>query len=173
MMLANNFEEVLIAFNKEKVEYMIAGGYAVIFHGYGRTTGDLDLWVKPTSENQKKLIKVFERLKFPNELIEYIATIKDFTKPFAVKIGREPIQIDIFNAITGVSYSEAEKNAIPFNFSAKFESRFIHLHDLITNKMLTGRLKDAADVDELHKINIHSKDKSIMATIKKLFRRND
>ena len=56
MILANNFEEVLIAFNKQKVEYMIAGGYAVIFHGYGRTTGDLDIWVKPSPENQKKLL---------------------------------------------------------------------------------------------------------------------
>ena len=109
MTLANNFEEILIAFNKHKVEYIIAGGYAVIFHGYGRTTGDLDLWVKPTTENQTKIIKAFEKLEFPDELIDYIKKIKDFSKPFAVKIGREPIQIDIFNAITGVNYSEAEK----------------------------------------------------------------
>lgn len=57
MTLANNFEEILRALNKQKVEYMIAGGYAVIFHGYGRTTGDLDLWVKPSAENQKKSVK--------------------------------------------------------------------------------------------------------------------
>ncbi len=173
MTLANNFEEILIAFNKHKVEYIIAGGYAVIFHGYGRTTGDLDLWIKPTTENQTKIIKAFEKLEFPDELIDYIKKIKDFSKPFAVKIGREPIQIDIFNAITGVNYSEAEKNSIPFKFSTKLESRFIHLHDLITNKMLTGRSKDKADVDELHKINIHSKDKNILSTLKKLFSRND
>ena len=79
----------------------------------------------------------------------------------------------IFNAITGVNYSEAEKNSIPFKFSTKLESRFIHLHDLITNKMLTGRSKDKADVDELHKINIYSKDKNILSTLKKLFSRND
>ncbi len=35
--------------------------------------------------------------------------------------------------------------------------------------MLTGRMKDKADVDELHKINIHSKDKSILTALKKLF----
>jgi len=39
--------------------------------------------------------------------------------------------------------------------------------------MLTGRSKDKADVDELHKINIHSKDKNILSTLKKLFSRND
>ena len=75
----------------------------------------------------------------------------------------------MFNAITGVTYADAEKKSIPFKFSEKLESRFIHLHDLITNKMLTGRTKDKADVEELQNINIHSKDKSIVDTIKKLF----
>ena len=45
MILAGNFEEILLVFNQNKVEFIIAGGYAVIFHGYGRTTGDLDIWV--------------------------------------------------------------------------------------------------------------------------------
>lgn len=173
MILANNFEEILSAFNKQKVEYMIAGGYAVIFHGYGRTTGDLDIWVKPSIENRKKIIKAFQKLEFPFELIDYITGIKDFSQPFAVKIGKEPLQVDVFNAITGVSYADAEKNAVTFRFSEKLECKFIHLHDLITNKMLTGRTKDKADVEELHKINIHSKDKSILSAIKKLFKKND
>ncbi len=38
MKLTDSFEEILLAFNKHKVNYLIAGGYAVIFHGYGRTT---------------------------------------------------------------------------------------------------------------------------------------
>ncbi|MEX2592038.1 MAG: hypothetical protein WD426_04635 [Anditalea sp.] len=168
MTIANNFEEILLAFNEQKVEYMIAGGYAVIFYGYGRTTGDLDIWVKPTFENRAKIMRALEKLGFPSELTNYLGIIKDFSQPFAIKLGEEPSQVDIFNAITGVSYSDAEKNAVRFRFSEKLECKFIHLHYLITNKMLTGRLKDKADVEELHKINIHSKDKSILAAIKKL-----
>ena len=38
MILANNFEEVLKVFNSCEVDYIKAGSYAVIFHGYGRTT---------------------------------------------------------------------------------------------------------------------------------------
>jgi hypothetical protein len=30
-----------------RVEFIIVGGYAVNYHGYNRTTGDLDLWIKP------------------------------------------------------------------------------------------------------------------------------
>lgn len=157
MMIASNFEEILRAFNKHKVEYMIAGGYAVIFYGYGRTTGDLDIWVKPTFENRGRIVKAFEILGFPTELKEYLEGIDDFSKPFAIKIGEEPSQVDVFNAITGVGYLEAEKNAVRFMFSENLECKLIHLDDLITNKMLTGRLKDKADVDMLQKINKYRK----------------
>jgi len=149
--LANNFAEVLKVFNACEVEYIIAGGYAVIFHGYGRTTGDLDIWVKPAEENQKKVLAAFKDLKLSTELSDYINGL-DFTKPFSVKLGDEPLQIDIFNAITGVKYSEAEKNSISYIFSDNLKVEFIHLDDLITNKMLTGRLKDKADVEELQRI---------------------
>jgi hypothetical protein len=27
------------------VKYLLVGGYAVIFHGYSLTTGDMDIWV--------------------------------------------------------------------------------------------------------------------------------
>ena len=81
----------------------------------------------------------------------------------------EPIDIDIFNHITGVSYGEAEKNMIPFKYSTKLKVNYISLKDLIVNKMLTGRMKDKADVDELQKINKNSKDKKLLTFFNKLF----
>ena len=53
---AGNFEEVLFVFSQEKVEFMLAGGYAVNYHGYNRSTSDLDVWVKPTEENKSKMV---------------------------------------------------------------------------------------------------------------------
>ena len=38
-----DFTEFIEALNKADVSYMLVGGYAVIFHGYNRTTGDLDI----------------------------------------------------------------------------------------------------------------------------------
>ena len=43
-LLHEDFIDFIKALNATNVEYMIAGGYAVIFHGYPRTTGDLDVW---------------------------------------------------------------------------------------------------------------------------------
>lgn len=151
MILANNFEEVLKVFNSCEVDYLIAGGYAVIFHGYGRTTGDIDIWVNPNPYNKEKIMQAFHQLNWSNELIYYIRNT-DFSKPFAVKIGDEPLQVDIFNAITGVNYDEAKKRSIIYKFSGELVVRFIHLDDLVTNKMLTGRLRDKADVEELQRI---------------------
>lgn len=38
-----DFLEFLELLEKHKVEFLLVGGYAVILHGYVRSTGDLDL----------------------------------------------------------------------------------------------------------------------------------
>ncbi len=57
--LNEDFVDLLITFNRNKVDYILVGGYAVIYHGYNRTTGDLDLWVNPTSRNYRKMLQAF------------------------------------------------------------------------------------------------------------------
>lgn len=46
-MMANIFNEdyrdFIDALNKQNVEYLLVGGYAVILHGYRRSTGDIDV----------------------------------------------------------------------------------------------------------------------------------
>ena len=39
-----DFKEFLRLLEKNKVEYVIVGGYAVAFHGYPRFTKDLDIF---------------------------------------------------------------------------------------------------------------------------------
>lgn len=38
-----DFRDLLLAFNKAEVEYMLVGGYAIILHDYERVTDDLDI----------------------------------------------------------------------------------------------------------------------------------
>ena len=40
--------------NEENVEYVILGGHAVIAHVFFRTTGDVDILVRPSEENAKR-----------------------------------------------------------------------------------------------------------------------
>ncbi len=50
-----NYEKVFKALNKAKVKYVVAGGVAVVLHGYRRHTDDLDLIVFLQKENLEKL----------------------------------------------------------------------------------------------------------------------
>ncbi|GBE38053.1 hypothetical protein BMS3Bbin08_00652 [bacterium BMS3Bbin08] len=55
-----DFKELLQLFNKHNVEYVIIGSYALAFHGCPRYTGDLDILVKPDSNNAKNIISANE-----------------------------------------------------------------------------------------------------------------
>ena len=60
-----DFKKLLGLFNKLNVEYIVIGAYALAFHGVPRYTGDLDLWVRPTAQNAKRLV---EALKAPSPI---------------------------------------------------------------------------------------------------------
>ena len=52
------FLEVIDALEKEKVEYALSGGFAIITYGLSNRTKNMDLFVKPDEENIAKLKKV-------------------------------------------------------------------------------------------------------------------
>ena len=51
------YEEVLSAFNKAKIHYILAGGVAFNLLGGDRATFDLDILVDMTADNLRKSIK--------------------------------------------------------------------------------------------------------------------
>ena len=60
-----DFQDFIQALNGAKVEYILVGGYAVILHGYSRTTADMDVWVRKTSANYQKLKLAFQLFGAP------------------------------------------------------------------------------------------------------------
>lgn len=75
MIFNSNFKEYVELLVKNKVEYLIVGGYAVGAHGYPRYTGDLDIRVNPTPDNAKKVLACLSEFGFSS----YNLTYKDFT----------------------------------------------------------------------------------------------
>jgi len=59
-----DFQEFLLALNKNEVNYVLVGGYSVIYHGFPRTTGDLDIFVEVSTINYEKLVQAFWKI-FP------------------------------------------------------------------------------------------------------------
>jgi hypothetical protein len=93
------------------VDFILVGGYAVIFHGYSRTTGDLDIWLKPDNFNKEKLKAVLSAQGILHEDIERLTDV-DFSKPIAFHIGEPPFRMDFLTYLSGLKYDEAEQGAV-------------------------------------------------------------
>ena len=148
--LLEEHQEFIFKLLDAGVEFILIGGYAVIFHGYGRTTGDMDLWMKPDNENKKKLIAVLQTENIDEQDLKTVSAF-DFTGINVFHIGDAPFRIDFLTRVPGLKYQDADVHKEFFILENK-KIPVLHLNDLLINKMLSGRPKDIADVDELKKI---------------------
>jgi hypothetical protein len=145
MEIRTDFKELLELFNRHKVEYLIVGGYALAFHGAPRFTRDIDLFVRPTSDNAKRILAALNEFGFGSlDLAE-----SDFTTPGrVVQLGVAPVRIDIITRVTGVPWEKASAGKVP-GFYGDVPVFFIGRDDFIANKRASGRAKDAADIEAL------------------------
>jgi len=147
--LNNDFEEFLQALNLENVEYILVGGYAVIFYGYNRTTGDLDVWVNPTLSNYEKLQAAFLRFGLPTMAI----SPEDFLNSQETDVftfGRPPVSIDILTQVKGLAFDQSFQQSSFQQFDG-VEVRIIDYRDLIIAKKSANRSKDKNDLEHLDK----------------------
>jgi predicted nucleotidyltransferase len=142
--------EMIIALLENGVDFLLVGGYAVIYHGYVRATGDMDVWLRPTNRNKKLLLKVFEKLQFDREGIKKIDEM-DFTSVVIFHIGDEPERIDFLSKVQGLNFDDAYNQRQALNLG-DYQIPILHLNDLIANKLLANRLKDRADIEQLMRI---------------------
>jgi hypothetical protein len=147
------FKKLILILNKHKVNYMLIGGYAVIYYGYDRTTNDLDIWLEPTDANRDKLIKALEEYNIHSDDLKLLSKI-DFTKIQYFFIGEKPKKIDFLTKINNVTFDEAIKSVNHFPLENE-QVPIIQYHHLILSKISNDRLKDKADVEELQRINKH------------------
>lgn len=151
MNIFNEFHQrFLFELLKHDVDFIVVGGLSVVFHGYIRTTGDMDLWIRPSNENKIKLLPVIKQFGLSEESIELLQT-KNFTKTLAFHFNNPPDKIEFLTHISGLKYNDAIKKCDYLSIE-NCEIPFLGYEDLVTNKISAGRLKDQADVEELKKI---------------------
>jgi hypothetical protein len=152
MNILNEFHQrFLIELLKNDVDFIIVGGLSVVFHGYIRTTGDMDLWVRPDNDNKHKLIKVIAKFGLSEDSIDLLRT-KDFTKTMAFHFNNPPEKIEFLTYISGLKFDIVFPNCEYLTIE-QYNIPFLRYEDLIINKISSGRLKDQADVEELSKIH--------------------
>jgi predicted nucleotidyltransferase len=145
MILPRDFQEFLQLLNARSVKYVVIGGYAVMFHGHVRHTGDLDVFIAISQETAEQMAKVFREFGFN---LPEVTPQLFLNKGRIVRIGHEPMRLEVLNEIDGVSFDECYFNRIETELGGQ-KINFIALPQLLKNKRSTGRLKDMADVEAL------------------------
>ncbi len=141
-MLSRDFRDILSAFSDAGVEYLLVGAYALAVHGLVRGTGDIDVWVRPTSGNAARVYRAVLAFGAPAEQF----SAEDFTKPDSVvQLGVPPLRIDIMTGISGVEFSaawEARTTTVLDGITVPVLSRA----HVVANKRAAGRPKDRLDL---------------------------
>ncbi len=144
-MLNLDYKEMLSTLLEEKVEFILVGAYAMAIHGFPRATGDIDIFVRPNSENAKKLFKALARFGAPLQGVREA----DFEKEGTIfQIGVPPRRIDVITMIDAVSFESAWQDKIIVKI-ANLKIPVLSKAKMIVNKSATGRKKDALDVETL------------------------
>jgi len=127
--------------NDRGVKYLVVGGFAVINSGYPRTTGDVDLLMETSAENEALMYEALEVLPDkavrelkPGEVSEYVV----------VRVCDE-IVVDLMASASGIDYAEAIQDivvrvidGVPIPFASP--------RMLWRMKVNTHREKDKADL---------------------------
>lgn len=147
-------DEALLDFwrklNECHVQFIMVGGLATRFHGYNRTTDDLDMWIEDSPENRRNLRKAFAALNYGDfSSIETMQFVPGWTSFHAAGI-----VLDIMTTMKGLeetSFNDCYQMAEVANIE-DVQVRFLHINHLIQNKKAVNRSKDQIDVEYLEKI---------------------
>lgn len=143
-----DFRDLLAAFNAEGVEYLVVGAHALAAHGHVRATKDLDVWVRPSARNARRVRRALTAFGAPLRGLEEA----DLARPGLVfQIGVAPLRIDVLTSIDGVTFAPAWRSRIRTRFADEPAAVLSYRH-LLRNKRASGRLQDLADVEALQSL---------------------
>jgi hypothetical protein len=149
----NFYKKVIALFNKHNVSYLIVGGIAVTLYGADRTTHDLDIWIKNTTQNLQILKSVFQELGYKKDGIEKAIAHLSKGETIIVKDKENGfLKIDLMGYYSSfLTFDEANsmKNSIEIGDAI---ANVISISHLVETKIRAGRQKDLLDAKALKKI---------------------
>lgn len=143
-----DFREFLKLLSEHEAKYLLIDGYAVGYHGFPRTTLDMDVWVAADPENARKMVNVMVDFGFSQESV----SLDLFTDPKGmIRMGVPPLRLEVLKEIDGVSFEDCYQRRI-VEILDEVEVSIISLRDLRKNKEASGRHKDIADLENLPEV---------------------
>ena len=162
-MMKASIEAIIRALNESGARYMIAGGLAVIAHGYVRFTGDFDLMLALDDANVQKAMQALKsegfRPKVPVPIEQFAdaeareSWVRDKGMVvFSLWSDKHPsLLIDIF-VEDALDFDRAYKQAFHNEIADELVATYVSLADLLRLKEAAGRDKDLIDISYLRRI---------------------
>ena len=94
--------------NRQGAKYIIVGGFAIRGAGYLRETGDLDVIIDASLENEAKVFRSLEILPDKAVLQLEPGEVSQYT---VVRVADE-IVVDLMQSASGIDYAEAVKDVV-------------------------------------------------------------
>src|SRR5262245_25744343 len=143
--LPQDFSEFLQSLNDHQVRYLLVGGYAVAYHGYPRSTADMDVWVAMELTNMQAMLAAIQAFGFPTQAIDPQTLLAPNN---ILRLGVAPLRIEVFSSIPGVDFDTCYARRVE-TVMAGVQVPVIDLSDLKQNKLASGRPKDINDLQNL------------------------
>jgi hypothetical protein len=145
-----DFAEMLSVLSDAGAEFLVIGAHAVAVHGRPRATGDLDLWIRPSPENARRVWEGLRQFGAPLHDLDPEELESD---DLVFQIGVAPNRIDILTGIGPVDFDDAWDRRVTVELWGR-SVPVIGKADLIRTKRAVGRPRDLADIAELERPDI-------------------
>jgi hypothetical protein len=156
-----SFDAIVQALNAAEVRFIVVGGIAVIAHGYGRTTQDVDLVIQLRPDAIRAAFSALETLGYRPRVPISASQFADadlraqWIRDKGMKVlnfhsdAHRETPIDLF--ITEPFDFEGEyRSALVQESAPGLPVRIVRLESLLRMKAEAGRGQDLADIDELN-----------------------
>jgi hypothetical protein len=159
-METRSVEAIMRTLNNASVRYLVAGGLAVVAHGYVRFTADVDLIVDLDPENVRRataaLAKLGYRPRAPVPLEEFVDPVKraewirdkGLTVFSLFSADHSATELDLFVEVP-LDFEQAYRAAARMEVAPGVVATFVGLAELMRLKRQAGRAQDLLDIEKL------------------------
>ncbi|MBI4617764.1 MAG: hypothetical protein HY720_29395 [Planctomycetes bacterium] len=144
--VSRDFEDFLELLERNQVEYLVVGGYAVAFHSTPRYTKDIDILVRAARKNATRVLAAISEFAGPPDV-----SAERLARPdLVLMMGLPPTRIDVLTSIDGCDFARAWRRRVRGRYGSQ-EVWFIGRKDLIAAKKAAAREQDLLDLKRLER----------------------
>jgi|CXWL01.1.fsa_nt_gi hypothetical protein len=147
--MQSDWKELIETLNSHNVDFLVVGAHALAFYGRPRFTEDLDIFLRRTEENVRRLSVAMREFGIPLSQQSEANLINN--PRHMVLVGNEPSAVDLLNFLDGVEFESAWEGKVRGKLFDQ-EVFFVSIADFRKTKTASGRAKDKLDLIFLDEI---------------------